>query len=128
VGNKSAIGEAFHITSDEVLTWEQIYREIVMAVGGPSPIIVQVPTEVICSAAPKLIGNLKGDKSHPGIFDNTKIKKFVPDFKCVVPFRQGVRESVAWLDAHPERQNLDPGMDTLIEEVIAAWPGCGERT
>lgn len=127
VGNKSAIGEAFHITSDEVLTWEQIYREIVMAVGGPSPKIVQVPTEVICEAAPKLIGNLKGDKSHPGIFDNSKVKRFVPDFKSVVPFRQGVRESVAWLDAHPERQNLDPGMDMLIEEVIAALSGSSKR-
>jgi nucleoside-diphosphate-sugar epimerase len=119
--NGNAIGEAFHITSDEVLTWNQIYSEIASAMGNSCPKIVPVPTEFICSAAPKLTGNLKGDKSHPGIFDNSKIKKFVPDFKCVVPFRVGVRESVEWLQAHPEQQNLDPAMDALIENVIHRW-------
>lgn len=121
VGNHAAVGEAFHITSDEVLTWNQIYSEISAAMGNPCPKIVPVPTEFICSIAPKLIGNLKGDKSHPGIFDNSKIKKFVPDFKCVVPFRTGAHESVEWLRAHPDQQNLDSAMDSLIEKVLEAW-------
>jgi nucleoside-diphosphate-sugar epimerase len=121
VGNRNAIGEAFHITSDEVLTWNQIYSEIAGAMGNSCPKILPVPTEFICSVVPKLVGNLKGDKSHPGIFDNSKIKKFVPEFKCVVTFQAGVRESVEWLQAHPEQQNLDPAMDSLIENVLKAW-------
>ncbi|HSU53616.1 MAG TPA: NAD-dependent epimerase/dehydratase family protein [Candidatus Dormibacteraeota bacterium] len=122
VGNQKAIGEAFHITSDEALTWNQIYAEIAMAVGAKSPKIVQVPTDTICAAAPSLIGNLKGDKSHHGVFDNAKIKGFVPEFQCRKPFRDGVREAVQWLRAHPEQQNLNPEVDALIEKVISSHP------
>jgi hypothetical protein len=86
-----------------------------------SPQIVKVPTDFICQAAPQLAGNLKGDKSHPGVFDNAKIKRFVPGFRCRTPFRVGVRESVSWLRAHPEQQNLRPDLDALIEQVVAAW-------
>lgn len=123
VGNAQAVGEAFHITSDEVLTWNQIYREIAAAVGGKaaSAPIVKVPTDLICRVAPELTGTLKGDKAHPGVFDNSKIKRFVPGFTCRKPFRTGVREAVAWLRAHPDEQNLRPEVDTLIEEVLAAW-------
>jgi nucleoside-diphosphate-sugar epimerase len=121
VGNPRAIGEAFHITSDEALTWYQIVAEIAAALGVQSPAILKIPTEIICQAAPHLVGNLKGDKSHPGVFDNSKIKGFVPDFKCVKPFSVGIRESVVWLRAHPEEQNLNPQVEATIEQVIAAW-------
>jgi len=121
VGNQQAIGEAFHITSDEVLTWNQIVAEIAAAVGATSPQVVKVPTELICQVAPKLIGTLKGDKAHPGVFDNAKIKRFVPDFHCHKSFRAGVRESVAWLRAHPDQQNLNPQVDELCDSVLAAW-------
>lgn len=120
VGNNNAIGEAFHITSDEVLTWNQIYAEIAEAVGAKSPQIVKVPTDLICKVAPELTGNLKGDKSHPGVFDNSKIKRFVPDFEARKSFQVGVRESVAWLRAHPEQQNLSPKVDGMIDRVIEA--------
>ncbi len=120
VGNDKAIGEAFHITSDEALTWNQIYSEIAAALDVKHPEIVKVPTDVICEVAPHLKGNLKGDKSQPAIFDNSKIKRFVPEFICRKPFRVGVRESVAWLRAHPELQNRKPELDVLIESVIAA--------
>ena len=118
--NPKACGEAFHITSDEVLTWNQIVDEIAGAVGASSPSVIKVPTELICKVAPQMIGSLKGDKAHPGVFDNAKIKHFVPDFKCRKPFRVGVRESVDWLRGHPEHQNLNPKVDALCEEVIAA--------
>jgi nucleoside-diphosphate-sugar epimerase len=120
-GNEKAIGEAFHITCDEILTWNQIYAEIADAVGANSPRIVKIPTDFICKLAPDLIGNLKGDKSHPGVFDNSKIKRFVPDFQTRKPFRVGVRESVAWLRSHPVHQNLSPKVDTMIDSTIAAW-------
>jgi nucleoside-diphosphate-sugar epimerase len=121
VGNDKAIGEAFHITGDEVLTWNQIYAEIADAVGAKSPQIVKVPTDFICKIAPDLTGNLKGDKAHPGVFDNSKIKRFVPEFQTRKPFRVGVRESVAWLRAHPDQQNLSFKVDETIDSVIAAW-------
>lgn len=121
VGNEKAVGEAFHITSDEVLTWNQIYSKIAAALGVPSPKVVRIPTDFICQVAPQLIGNLKGDKSHPGVFDNSKTKRFVPSFQCRKPFRVGVRESVAWLRAHPEQQNLNSQVDATFDQVISAW-------
>jgi nucleoside-diphosphate-sugar epimerase len=121
VGNPQAIGEAFHITSDEVLTWNQIVAEIALALNVQSPNVVKVPTDFICEVAPQMTGSLKGDKSHPGVFDNSKIKRFVPEFCCAKPFRVGVRESIAWLRQHPGQQNLNPKVDALCDEVINAW-------
>jgi len=121
VGRSEAVGEAFHITSDEAPTWNEIYAEIGAAVGATSPNIVKIPTDFICQIAPQLTGNLKGDKSHPAVFDNSKIKRFVPDFRCSKPFRIGIQESVNWLREHPDQQNLNPQVDETFEKVIAAW-------
>ncbi len=124
LARSEALGEVFHITSDEVLTWNQIAAEIAAAVGADSPRIVKVPTDFICQIAPQMTGTLKGDKSWPGVFDNSKIKRLVPDFECKKPFRVGVRESVAWLRAHPEQQNLSPKVDQMIEEVVREYVKC----
>lgn len=121
VGNPKAVGEAFHITSDEVLTWNQIVEEIAEAVDASTPVVVKIPTDFICQVAPQMIGSLKGDKAHPGVFDNSKIKGFVPGFRCHTPFRVGVRHSVAWLRPHPEAQNLNAKIDALCDEVVGAW-------
>ena len=121
VGKSEAVGETFHITSDEAPTWNEIYAEIGAAVGATSPQIVKIPTDFICRIAPQLSGNLKGDKSHPAVFDNSKIKRFVPDFRCSKPFRIGIRGSVNWLREHPDQQNLNPQVDETFEKVIAAW-------
>jgi nucleoside-diphosphate-sugar epimerase len=125
VGNEKAVGEAFHITGDEVLTWNQIYQEIADAVGAKSPQIVKIPTDFICKIAPESTGNLKGDKAHPGVFDNSKIKRFVPEFQTRKPFHVGVRESVTWLRAHPDQQNLSARVDETMDSVIAAWRSKG---
>jgi nucleoside-diphosphate-sugar epimerase len=119
--NPAAVGQAVHITSDEVLTWNQIVAEIANALGVRNPRVVPVPTDFICQVAPQMTGTLKGDKAHPGVFDNSKIKRLVPDFKCAKPFRVGVRESVAWLRAHPEQQNLNPDVDAVCDAVIGGW-------
>ncbi len=121
VGNAKAIGEAFHITSDEVLSWNQIVAEIAAALGVTSAQVVKVPTDFICRIAPHLTGTLKGDKAHPGVFDNAKIKRLVPEFRCKKPFAVGVRESITWLRGHPEQQNLNPQVDATCEKVVAAW-------
>jgi len=121
VGNPKALGEDFHLTSDEVLTWNQIVLEIADALNVKSPNIVKIPTDYICQVAPQMIGSLKGDKSHPGVFDNSKVKQFVPEFSCRKPFRLGICESVNWLRQHPEQQNLNPRMDALCDEILNAW-------
>jgi len=82
---------------------------------------VKIPTDFICRIARQLTGNLKGDKSHPAVFDNSKIKRFVPEFHCAKPFRCGIQESVKWLREHPDQQNLNPQVDETFEKVIGAW-------
>jgi hypothetical protein len=83
------------------------------------PKIVRVPGDRIFERAPELIGTLKGDKMHPGVFDNSKIRRLVPGFVCRKPFAVGIRESVEYLRAHPERQNLNPRVDAMIEAVLS---------
>jgi nucleoside-diphosphate-sugar epimerase len=120
-GNPQAIGEAFHITSDDALTWNRIVSETADAMGARSPQVCRIPTDFICRIAPEMTGPLKGDKANPAVFDNAKLKRFVPEFKARTPFRVGVRESVEWLRAHPEQQNLNPRIDDLCERVVSAW-------
>ena len=121
VGNEEAIGEAFHITSDEVLTWNEIYAEIVAALGGQLPADRENAHRLHLPASPAVHRHAQGRQGPSGVFDNSKIKRFVPDFRCRKPFRVGVRESVAWLRAHPEQQNRKPELDEMIEKVVAAY-------
>jgi nucleoside-diphosphate-sugar epimerase len=124
-GCREAIGEAVHITGDEALPWKSIYREIAAALGLDEPQIAEVPTDLICEAAPHLVGNLRGDKIHPAVFDNSKIKRLVPEFHAGKSFTNGIRESVAWMRGHPERQRLNPQIDATNDAVIAAWRKAG---
>ena len=121
IGNEKAVGEAFHITSDEALTWNQIYAEIAAAVGVQAPVIERIPVDFICERFPETIESLKGDKAEPAVFDNSKIKRFMPDFICEKPFAAGIRESVTWLKAHPVDQKPNPKADALVDAVIASW-------
>ena len=89
------------------------------------PYMLPVPTGFICQVAPRLTGTLQGDKAHPVVFDNAKLKRFVPEFQCRTPFRAGIREAVSWLRAHPDQQRLDPQVDAEFENVIAAWRRVG---
>lgn len=125
LGCPAAIGEAFHITGDEALPWKSIYRELGAALGVGEPQICEVPTNLICEAAPHLVGNLRGDKIHPAVFDNTKIKQLVPAFRARKTFAEGIRESVAWMRGHPERQRLNPQIDATNDAVILAWRRAG---
>jgi nucleoside-diphosphate-sugar epimerase len=121
VGLESAVGEVFHITSDEVLRWNRIYAEIAGALGVALPPVVSVPSDFICEVAPSLTGTLLGDKARPGVFDNSKIKRFVPGWSCRKSVREALDESVQWLRAHPEKRTVDPELDGLIERVIERW-------
>jgi nucleoside-diphosphate-sugar epimerase len=118
--NAQAIGHAFHITSDEVLTWNQIYTLLAQA-AGVEPQLVHVPSERIAAFDAELGAGLLGDKAHSVIFDNTKIKRLVPGFAATVPFAQGAREIVSWYQADPARQVVDEATDRLIERILAAY-------
>jgi nucleoside-diphosphate-sugar epimerase len=118
LGNKNAIGQVFQITSDEVLTWDQIYLEAFAALGI-EPKIVHIPSDLISAYWPDTIGSLIGDKSNSVVFDNSKIKKFVPDFKCDVNWAEGLRKSIAWHESHPNFQTIDEEMNDLFDTIIA---------
>lgn len=121
LGNPAAIGESFHITGDEVHTWNEIYAEIAAALGVKMPEVVKIPADFICNVAPEFTGTLKGDKAHPGVFDNSRIKRVVPEFRARKGLAEGLRESVNWLREHPEHQNLKPELDQVIDRVIQEW-------
>jgi len=121
IGNEAAIGEAFHITSDEALSWNEILGETAAALGVAAPRVLKIPTDWLCDRFPQLTGPLKGDKANAAIFDNSKIKRFVPGFRCLKPFAVGIRESVAWYREAPERRIANADADRLFDEVAAAW-------
>jgi nucleoside-diphosphate-sugar epimerase len=121
IGNEDAIGETFQITSDCVLTWNQIMAETCRALGVDDPEIVRIPTDFICAVEPIMDPKLRGDKAHHGVFDNAKIKRAVPEFECKISFREGIRRSVEWFRAAPERQTIDPKIDALFDRVIDEW-------
>ncbi len=120
LGNTKAIGEAFHITSDELLSWNQIY-EIVSHAAGAEARIVHIPSEFIASFAPELGASLLGDKSHSMIFDNSKIKRFVPNFAATIPFFTGAHEIISWYNADPARQVVDEKENQTIDKIIAMY-------
>ena len=119
-GRQDALGEAFHITSDEVLTWNQIYQELGRAIGV-EPRIVHIPSDLIAMYSEQAVGSLIGDKSNSAVFDNTKIKRFVPDFNCEVNWAEGVRRALAWHEADPARQVIDAESNELWDKIIAAY-------
>ena len=120
LGHLQAIGHAFHITSDEVLTWNQIYFTIAEALGV-TPKVVYIPSDFIARINPELGAGLLGDKACSGIFDNSKIKAFVPGWNAAIPFREGARRLVAWFDADPERKRVDPQVNKEMDEILAAY-------
>jgi nucleoside-diphosphate-sugar epimerase len=120
LGKANAAGEAFHITSDEVLSWNQIFLEVYQALGA-EPNVVHIPSDLIVAHDPDQFGTLFGDKIHSAVFDNRKIKQFVPDFSCEVNWAEGLRRSLAWFDAHPEFQSIDSKMNNGWDQIISAF-------
>ncbi len=119
LGNPAAIGQAFQITADEVLSWDQIYLEVFEALGL-APRIVHVASETIASYWPHALGSLMGDKMYSLVFDNSKIKRVVPEFHCPVTWHDGLRRSLAWHRSHPQFQTIDHELDKLMEEMLTA--------
>ena len=119
-GRKDAIGEAFQITSDEVLTWNQAYEEVGRALGVELD-IVHIASDLIAKYDQHALGSLIGDKVSSVVFDNSKIKRFVPDYDCKVFWAEGVRRALAWFEAEPSRQTIDEEANQLWNRIIVAY-------
>jgi len=120
LGHQGSTGHAFHITSDEVLTWNQIYEAVAAAADVPLKAI-HISSDFITGCLPDAAGGLQGDKANCAIFDNTKIKRFVPNFVATTRFRDGIRRTVAWFDADPRRQELDQDSNAIWDRLITAY-------
>jgi nucleoside-diphosphate-sugar epimerase len=117
MGLERSIGDAIHITSDEVLTWDMIANELAAAAGTTAN-IVHAGSNAVAQAFPEWADGILGDKAHSLIFDNSKIKSLVPDFVASVPFALGAREIVGWYDEDPSRQVVDHDLDARIDEFL----------
>lgn len=128
LGHQQAIGHSFHITSDESLTWDQIYQAMGEAAGA-EPKIVHIPSETICRLADKqgmpwMRGNLLGDKSHNVIFDNSKIKAFVPGFIATIPFIKGIKRTIQWFDDDPSRKFISEENNRFLDLLTNYFRNC----
>lgn len=126
-GNPATLGHAFHITSDEVLTWNQIFQQAAAAAGVRSPRLVHIPSDFIAACVPAVTGTLFGDKAVSAVFDNTKIKRFVPGFAARKNFATGIRETIAWFDADRSRQQIDAETNARWDKLIAAYEDATAR-
>ena len=114
------LGEAIQITSDDVLTWNQIAEALAAALGVSAP-VVHVPSDAIAAADPDWGAGLLGDKAHSMIFDNAKVRGLVPGWRAVIPFERGAREIADWYRADPARQVTDARLDAVMDKLAAAW-------
>ena len=121
LGHAGAIGHAFHITSDEALTWNQIFHATAKAAGVASPRLVHIASDFIIACYPDTAGTLLGDKSHSALFDNSKIKRLVPDYVATTRFHEGIASTLRWFDADPRRQAIDEAANARWDRLIACY-------
>jgi len=119
LGSPRTLGDAFHITSDDVLTWNQIAATLAAAAGCDAR-IVHVPSDAIAATDPEWGSSLLGDSAHSSVFDNGKLRRVVPDYVARIPFEQGAREIVDWHDADPARRAVDAALDGVHERLAEA--------
>jgi nucleoside-diphosphate-sugar epimerase len=120
LGRRNTIGHAFNIVSDEAMTWDEIHRQTAAAAGVECK-IVHIPTDFISACRPEMEGRLAGDASNCLVFDNSKIKTFVPDFRLTIPFSEGIWRTIAWFDADPARRTVDTEMDAWMDKMIELY-------
>ncbi|WP_149303437.1 NAD-dependent epimerase/dehydratase family protein [Pareuzebyella sediminis] len=120
LGLRQAIGHAFHITSDEVLSWNMIYKILADALEKEAK-IVHIASDFICSVEPSFTGTLLADKAESVLFDNTKIKTFVSGYKATIPFAEGIKRTLSWLHDNPEFINIDQQTEEKIENILSVY-------
>ncbi len=125
-GNEAAYGQAVHITSDEVLTWDQIHT-IIGQQAGVQPTLVHIPSDLIARFDERWRGTLLGDKTYSTAFDNSKIKGLVPGFAARINFAEGIRRSIGWYDARPEKQVPDAAVNAAMDRLVDAYRQAAEK-
>jgi len=119
LGNARALGEAFHLTSDNAWMWNEIYRATARAVGAPEPQIVHVPSETLIRYHPEWEGPLLGDKTWSVLFDNSKIKSVVGDFDCPTRLDEFMQRIARHFSRAAAEATRDPALDAIFDRVIA---------
>jgi nucleoside-diphosphate-sugar epimerase len=121
-GNPATLGEAFHITSDDVCTWDRIYELLASALGVP-PRLAHVPSEFFALAAPEWgwSAGVLGDLRYSVLLDNSKIRRFVPNFAPKITFRDTVPELVRWRENHPVETAPNPVTDEVIGRLVTGY-------
>ncbi len=121
LGKEAAIGEAFHITSDEVLTWNDIFLQTARAAGVEQPRLVHIASDFLTACLPDSVGTLYGDKAVSSVFDNSKIRSVVPDFQPRVRYAEGIKRTIAWFEADAARQQIDAEANAMWDKLIGAY-------
>jgi nucleoside-diphosphate-sugar epimerase len=121
LANPLTIGDSFHITSDEVLTWDQIHRIVGRAAGVTEPHLVHVASETITKVLPQWGPAILGDKSHSVIFDNSKIRAVAPGWTATIPYADGARQTIDWLDSQPSQQVVDETVDKAFDVLAEQY-------
>ena len=122
LGHQQAIGQAFHITSDEILTWNQIYEAVAQAADCEANVI-HISSDFIAHYSEDLKGSLLGDKAVSVIFDNSKIKSFVAGFRAIIPFNKGIKKTVEWFNEDHRRQIINADTNKLMDRIIREYEG-----
>jgi nucleoside-diphosphate-sugar epimerase len=120
LGHSQAIGHAVQITSEEVATWDQYYR-IVAEVLGVEAGIVHIPSDFIIACRPEMEGTLIGDKSVSVVFDNSKIRRFVPDYCATTRFSEGIGRTINLFRSNPALQQVDEAANAAWDKMIDAY-------
>lgn len=120
LGHQQAIGHAFHITSDEILTWNQIHEAVAAAVGL-KPNLLHIASDFLIEYDESFRGTLLGDKAASVIFDNSKIKSFVPEYVATIPFNKGIRRTLEWFEADRSRQIIDEDFEKMTDDIIKKY-------
>ncbi len=119
-GHQQAIGQSFHITSDELLTWNQIYEAVAMAAGKKAS-MVYIPSDYLGTFDEHLRGSLLGDKAVSTIFDNSKIRRFVPEFNPLIRFKDGIRNTVHWFEEKQDRMIIKDQTNEFMDRIINTY-------
>jgi nucleoside-diphosphate-sugar epimerase len=118
VGDESTVGEAYHVTSEQNMTFNQYHRRVAEALDAPEPELVHIPTDVLTAVAPDRTDSLVKHFQYSTVFDNSKAKADL-DYEYTIPWKEGVRRTVSWLDERDRIEDADE--DPFYDRIVDAW-------
>lgn len=124
IGNPHSYGQAYHVTGEEHLTWDDYHHQVAAALGAPAPTLVHIPAALLARAVPKLGAWAELNFQYDNVFDNSAAHRDL-QFRYTIPWRQGVQRTVAWLDQHERVEDCDS--EPAYDRIIAAWEQYGEQ-